>query len=124
MNGNANRLLLADWSLKWHGFLACTVSPAARWSLALARLRRRVDPCHGPGSRIPVGSIRTQLHADPRPLGTLIPPVIPKPPACGGSDPGSAGSATAKGLIAHECTYRPPVRYGDKVLPARVNDRN
>ena len=55
-----------------------------------------VDPCHGPGSRW--DPIRTQLHADPRPLGTVIPPVIPKPLACGGSDPGSAGSATAKGL--------------------------
>ena len=82
MNGNANRLHLADWSLKWHGFLACTVSPAARWSLALARLRRVI-----------LATI-----SDPGSLGPLIPPLIPKPPACGGSDPGSAGSALAKGL--------------------------
>ena len=53
-----------------------------------------IDPCHGLGSEISCAD----PGSDPGTLGPLIPPLIPKPPACGGSDPGSAGSATAKGL--------------------------
>ena len=88
--------LYYGWLVLGMGFGMYGLPPAAGWFLALVRLRW-VSPA---AVSVPVPDPAT---LDPRPLGTLI----PKPPAYGGSDPGSAGSALARGLVCtamHELT--------------------